>query len=67
LQAAVQFDNLPLLLNALHVSMKDAEENDIEFTYVGQYTCHSSEVLDEKKYASDISNAIWRTTGYRFM
>jgi len=66
LQAGVQFDNLPLLLNALHTSMKDAEKNDIEFTYVGEYTCDSSEVLDEKEYASDVSNAIWKTTGYRF-
>lgn len=46
--------------------MKDAEKNDIEFTYVGEYTCHSSEVQDEKEYACDVSNAIWKTTGYRF-
>jgi hypothetical protein len=46
--------------------MKDAEENDIEFTYVGEYTCRSSEVQDEREYACEVSNTIWKTTGYRF-
>jgi hypothetical protein len=66
LQAGVQFDNLPLVLNTLHASMKDAEEKNIEFSFVGGYNIQSSDVIDEKKYSCEISHEIWKTTGYRF-
>lgn len=65
-ETAVQFDNLPLLLQAIHNSMGNAEHNNIPFQFTGEYGCDSRDILDEKETAVNIAEQVWKTTGYHF-
>jgi len=65
-QVAIEYDNLPRLLEALRSSIKMSESTNEAVSFSGAYTCPLGDISDENAHSCTVASQVWKVTGYHF-